>query len=514
MPQELKKKPIDFVLESQGKGGASFKGDAMIKSIQAALKVFSKGQQENQMSKRDQIDFIGDLPRPLFEKRKAENKIWEFAKLKKWYLERGSEIDKLTELPELTFLDGKETLMDKSKGQRTEQETVIMASYPRCGNTMLRSLMEKIMGVCTGSDNDITLGLVGALMDAGFDGEGLTDKRVWVVKTHFPANNGFKPYEADRIILLIRSPLDSLVSYFNLEGAKSHSKSLDKDDYVNFDETWSAWIKQELSVWRDFTDYYLNCPVPLHVVRYEDIIGRQEETLVELFQFMMRTDHLEGTRIRKYIELACSENMPQRYKPRKGKVNANLDYYKKAQLNFLYFSNKRMMDRLGYAPLFKNMAVDPFPEYLKQVNDKNLHVSRHLDEIPQEQIFNILCNNDYNNLRAPEEMYQNGRNEVRVDQMLKPTPVGNIRLTIARIQYAQTEAPLSSGLTKLSDADYKQIMERLEKRLAYAEKETEKVRVANVALDAKEREFIKSMGIDPDIRTEFNDLGIQGLETL
>ena len=110
-----------------------------------------------------------------------------------------------------------------------------MASYPRCGNTLLRSIMEKVMGICTGSDNDITLGLVGALMDAGFDGEGIVDKRVWVVKTHYPANEGYKPYEADRNILLIRSPLDSLVSYFNLEGARSHSASINKEDYSNFD---------------------------------------------------------------------------------------------------------------------------------------------------------------------------------------------------------------------------------------------------------------------------------------
>lgn len=139
------------------------------------------------MSKRDQLDFVASVPRPLYEKRQKENKLWEFDELKKHLLEKGPHIDSITELPQLSFLSGNEKFINKSKGERTEQETVLLASYPRCGNTMLRTLMETVMGVATGSDNDITLGLVAALMDAGFDGEGIIDKRVWVVKTHFPS---------------------------------------------------------------------------------------------------------------------------------------------------------------------------------------------------------------------------------------------------------------------------------------------------------------------------------------
>jgi hypothetical protein len=61
-----------------------------------------------------------------------------------------------------------------------------MTSYPRCGNTLLRAYLEKIMGLVTGSDVDIKRKLNLTLMELGLAGEGLVDSRVWIVKTHYP----------------------------------------------------------------------------------------------------------------------------------------------------------------------------------------------------------------------------------------------------------------------------------------------------------------------------------------
>jgi hypothetical protein len=41
------------------------------------------------------------------------------------------------------------------KNPESDQETIILASYPRSGNTLLRAYLEKIMGLVTGSDCDI-----------------------------------------------------------------------------------------------------------------------------------------------------------------------------------------------------------------------------------------------------------------------------------------------------------------------------------------------------------------------
>ena len=67
-------------------------------------------------------------------------------------------------LPEIRSLDGK-----------SPQETLIMTSYPRSGNTLLRAYLERIMGLVTGSDVDIKRKLNSTLLELGLAGEGLAD---------------------------------------------------------------------------------------------------------------------------------------------------------------------------------------------------------------------------------------------------------------------------------------------------------------------------------------------------
>ena len=71
-----------------------------------------------------------------------------------------------------------------------------MVSFPRSGNTLLRAYLEKIMGLASGSDCDITKKLNKELLFNGLAGEGLVDKRVWVVKTHYPERVGATKFYA------------------------------------------------------------------------------------------------------------------------------------------------------------------------------------------------------------------------------------------------------------------------------------------------------------------------------
>ena len=91
-------------------------------------------------------------------------------------------------LPDIHYFDGKECLDDLN--------TVILTSYPRSGHTLARATLERIMGIVTGSDTDISKSLNLALMVKGLEGEGLVDKRVCIVKTHYPERYGAAKYEA------------------------------------------------------------------------------------------------------------------------------------------------------------------------------------------------------------------------------------------------------------------------------------------------------------------------------
>lgn len=87
------------------------------------------------------------------------------------------------ELPDIHFFDGKASAHD-------DLDRVVMTSYPRSGNSMLRATLERIMGIVTGSDADIRAKLHGELMDDGLVGEGLVSRKVWVIKTHYPERSG------------------------------------------------------------------------------------------------------------------------------------------------------------------------------------------------------------------------------------------------------------------------------------------------------------------------------------
>jgi len=57
-------------------------------------------------------------------------------------------VEGIDKLPEIKFLD-------MEAGETNDQDTVMMASFPRSGNTLLRAYLEKIMGLSTGSDTDL-----------------------------------------------------------------------------------------------------------------------------------------------------------------------------------------------------------------------------------------------------------------------------------------------------------------------------------------------------------------------
>ena len=57
----------------------------------------------------------------------------------------------------------------------------------------------------------------------GFMGEGVVDKRTWIVKTHYPDSPGVHDYFAERCILVVRNPLDAIPSLFNMLGTSSHN---------------------------------------------------------------------------------------------------------------------------------------------------------------------------------------------------------------------------------------------------------------------------------------------------
>lgn len=79
-------------------------------------------------------------------------------------------------------------------------------------------------------------------MHMGLAGEGLVDKRVWTIKTHYPERYGKTKFGAERCVLLVRSPLDCVTSLFNMVCSGSHDLSIADNDFEKFNSHWAEFI--------------------------------------------------------------------------------------------------------------------------------------------------------------------------------------------------------------------------------------------------------------------------------
>ena len=87
----------------------------------------------------------------------------------------------------------------------------------------------------------------------GMKGEGIMDKRVSIVKTHWPEREGeVGKILVNKVILITRNPLDAIPSLFNMIATGSHSESMPSNIQEKTGELWESYVKQEPPVWNKF----------------------------------------------------------------------------------------------------------------------------------------------------------------------------------------------------------------------------------------------------------------------
>ncbi|GAA5833754.1 hypothetical protein JCM11251_003220, partial [Rhodosporidiobolus azoricus] len=153
---------------------------------------------------------------------------------------------------------------------RTDTRTGFV-SFPRSGNSYLRSLVERATGYQTSS---IYCDL---LLMQKFAGE-CDHEQNFFVKTHWPAlddapdmDNYYRQF--DQVVHVIRNPLDAIVSWFHYdfaarteEGYQSHEAKVDVE---LFGEEYRSQLMLYADRWKRHTEYWMNAPVLTHTLRYE-----------------------------------------------------------------------------------------------------------------------------------------------------------------------------------------------------------------------------------------------------
>ena len=89
--------------------------------------------------------------------------------------------------------------------------SIIYTSMPRCGQTFLRTYLQKITGIATGCEMSIDITLDQQFN--GFMGEEIVDESVWIKKSHWPMRiPGNQIQIGNKVLVCVRNPYDIIVS--------------------------------------------------------------------------------------------------------------------------------------------------------------------------------------------------------------------------------------------------------------------------------------------------------------
>lgn len=133
---------------------------------------------------------------------------------------------------------------------------------------------------------------------------------------------------------------------------KSHHLSIKPEDWKKVAGIFRLFVKQEITVWVDFMNFWLNAEIPVYLMRYEDVMERPMGVLPQAISFILDVDSISGTKIEKYIELAVTGQRPENYKPRQGQISKNKSKYDIEMVNVMVVEAAKLIRDLGYEEYF------------------------------------------------------------------------------------------------------------------------------------------------------------------
>ena len=172
--------------------------------------------------------------------------------------------------------------------KRLSDGVTLLVSYPRSGNTLVRSLLEAATGIVTGSDTRADRNLsIELAQKHGLVGEGVVQSnRVQFVKSHWPERMGCGTFDARKAILLVRNPYDAIDSYWNMNATMSHTQTVIDSVYSQYRQEFENLVENDILVWLKFIDFWVRkSDVPVLIVRFEDLIADTKREMIRMIEF-------------------------------------------------------------------------------------------------------------------------------------------------------------------------------------------------------------------------------------
>tara|TARA_Y100000389_G_C17451358_1_gene515031 strand:- start:1005 stop:1844 length:840 start_codon:yes stop_codon:yes gene_type:complete len=251
-----------------------------------------------------------------------------------------------------------------------------LVSFHRSGNTLTRLYIEYITGHITGSTNHVDVSLVKQLKDAGFQGEGIIDERVQVIKTHSVYHRKTKRIGIGKAILVVRNPYDAINSLYHMKNTSTHTKST--ENFKN-DKYFDNFIKRNGKKWKKFHKLWLKIQIPIFVIHYENLIHptKKKECLRNLFSWISHDENEKQMYLEKLNNLFDSNKQLTLYKPRKATVLEGYNVCNTSQKEYITRQCGEFMSKLGYN--LENMSVNDIPDKLIEMKNRNVNRVYYID---------------------------------------------------------------------------------------------------------------------------------------
>lgn len=127
---------------------------------------------------------------------------------------------------------------------------------------MTRKYLENITGIFTGSNMNLCLTHFDQGMGKAGEEHTSNDHTVWVTKSHFPENapGGLDEaeFDADKILVITRNPIDVFPSIFLLQNIGSHSMSCRENIKEAFPAEWDIYIRAHVKMFKQYHEMVLN----------------------------------------------------------------------------------------------------------------------------------------------------------------------------------------------------------------------------------------------------------------
>ena len=263
--------------------------------------------------------------------------------------------------------------------------------YENSGENLLRFYLEQIFRIQT--QTNIKKEFLVSPINNIFPKKDQDLNLFWVIPSDYPIRESYE-YETIDIslaIILVRNPIDVIMSLLLKESLLLEEALKKADEMIN--------------KWKSFYKYWLNAPIPCHVVLYEELLEDPANILKNVCKFMLGIKIIEKTKLDYSIQKAIKMEVDQKYYPFNILLKKN-EYINDNMINelegkftklsglmrkFKYSSDDNDNDEKKEDANFEDLGAN----FIKQFNIDNFIKSVEL----QDNIANSILTSSYYTLR-------------------------------------------------------------------------------------------------------------------